>query len=62
MHRLRRHHWPAWPATDGTAQHGAARGGGTPDRVDVLVNNAGGNTDFDRPDPAEGDLAAYLGR
>jgi 3-oxoacyl-[acyl-carrier protein] reductase len=29
-----------------------------PARVDVLVNNAGGNTSFDRPDPADGDLAA----
>jgi 3-oxoacyl-[acyl-carrier protein] reductase len=28
-----------------------------PDRVDVLVNNAGGNTDFDRQPPAGGDLA-----
>jgi 3-oxoacyl-[acyl-carrier protein] reductase len=28
-----------------------------PDRVDVLVNNAGGNTDFDRETPADGDLA-----
>jgi 3-oxoacyl-[acyl-carrier protein] reductase len=28
-----------------------------PVRLDVLVNNAGGNTDFDRPDPA--DLHAY---
>src|SRR5690242_873290 len=28
-----------------------------PDRVDVLVNNAGGNTDFDHPDPEPGDLA-----
>ncbi|MGC9665124.1 SDR family NAD(P)-dependent oxidoreductase [Planosporangium sp. 12N6] len=28
-----------------------------PERVDVLVNNAGGNTDFDRPDPGD-DLAA----
>ncbi|WP_412539172.1 SDR family oxidoreductase [Longispora sp. K20-0274] len=28
-----------------------------PDRVDVLVNNAGGNTDFDRPDDGD-DLAA----
>ena len=29
-----------------------------PGRVDVLVNNAGGNTDFDRERPADGDLAA----
>jgi 3-oxoacyl-[acyl-carrier protein] reductase len=28
-----------------------------PERVDVLVNNAGGNTDFDREPPGEGDLA-----
>ncbi|MGY0232923.1 SDR family NAD(P)-dependent oxidoreductase [Longispora urticae] len=28
-----------------------------PDRIDVLVNNAGGNTDFDRPDDGD-DLAA----
>ena len=28
-----------------------------PDRVDVLVNNAGGNTDFDREPAADGDLA-----
>jgi 3-oxoacyl-[acyl-carrier protein] reductase len=28
-----------------------------PDQVDVLVNNAGGNTDFDREPAAEGDLA-----
>ena len=28
-----------------------------PARVDVLVNNAGGNTDFDREPPADGDLA-----
>jgi 3-oxoacyl-[acyl-carrier protein] reductase len=27
-----------------------------PGRVDVLVNNAGGNTGFDRPPPADGDL------
>ena len=29
-----------------------------PDRLDVLVNNAGGNTDFDRADVADGALAA----
>jgi 3-oxoacyl-[acyl-carrier protein] reductase len=29
-----------------------------PKRVDVLVNNAGGNTDFDREPVADGDLAA----
>jgi len=29
-----------------------------PDRVDVLVNNAGGNTDFDRLPPADADLTA----
>ena len=29
-----------------------------PARVDVLVNNAGGNTDFDREPAADGDLAA----
>lgn len=28
-----------------------------PERVDVLVNNAGGNTDFDREPPGDGDLA-----
>jgi 3-oxoacyl-[acyl-carrier protein] reductase len=28
-----------------------------PGRVDVLVNNAGGNTGFDRPPAADGDLA-----
>jgi 3-oxoacyl-[acyl-carrier protein] reductase len=28
-----------------------------PDQVDVLVNNAGGNTDFDREPAADGDLA-----
>jgi 3-oxoacyl-[acyl-carrier protein] reductase len=28
-----------------------------PGTVDVLVNNAGGNTDFDREGPADGDLA-----
>jgi 3-oxoacyl-[acyl-carrier protein] reductase len=27
-----------------------------PERVDVLVNNAGGNTDFDRDEVADGDL------
>lgn len=32
--------------------------GELPDGVDVLVNNAGGNTDFGRPAAAEGDLAA----
>jgi 3-oxoacyl-[acyl-carrier protein] reductase len=32
-----------------------------PERVDVLVNNAGGNTDFDRPDPHD-DLAALAAR
>jgi 3-oxoacyl-[acyl-carrier protein] reductase len=31
--------------------------GQLPERVDVLVNNAGGNTDFDREPVAEGDLA-----
>lgn len=31
--------------------------GQLPDRVDVLVNNAGGNTDFDREPPGDGDLA-----
>lgn len=31
--------------------------GQLPERVDVLVNNAGGNTDFDRPRPEDGDLA-----
>lgn len=34
----------------------AARGQ-LPERVDVLVNNAGGNTDFDREPPEDGDLA-----
>ncbi|MFK3983357.1 SDR family NAD(P)-dependent oxidoreductase [Micromonospora sp. NPDC050397] len=29
-----------------------------PERVDVLVNNAGGNTDFDRPTAAAGELAS----
>jgi 3-oxoacyl-[acyl-carrier protein] reductase len=29
-----------------------------PARVEVLVNSAGGNTDFDRTDAADGDLAA----
>jgi 3-oxoacyl-[acyl-carrier protein] reductase len=29
-----------------------------PERIDVLVNNAGGNTDFDRDEPAPGDLPA----
>ncbi|GAB3417228.1 SDR family NAD(P)-dependent oxidoreductase [Flindersiella endophytica] len=29
-----------------------------PEQVDVLVNNAGGNTDFDRDEPAAGDLPA----
>lgn len=29
-----------------------------PERVDVLVNSAGGNTDFDRSPPEAGDLAA----
>lgn len=29
-----------------------------PERVDVLVNSAGGNTDFDRTPPEPGDLAA----
>lgn len=28
------------------------------DRVDVLVNNAGGNTDMQRPEPADDDLTA----
>jgi 3-oxoacyl-[acyl-carrier protein] reductase len=31
--------------------------GQLPARVDVLVNNAGGNTDFDREPPGDGDLA-----
>ena len=31
-----------------------------PGRIDVLVNNAGGNTDFDLPD--DGDLAGYARR
>ena len=31
-----------------------------PDRVDVLVNNAGGNTDFDREPAGEGDLAGLV--
>jgi 3-oxoacyl-[acyl-carrier protein] reductase len=31
-----------------------------PDRVDVLINNAGGNTDFDREPPPPGDLPALL--
>lgn len=31
--------------------------GQLPERVDVLVNNAGGNTDFDREPPGDGDLA-----
>jgi 3-oxoacyl-[acyl-carrier protein] reductase len=35
----------------------AEAAGALPGRVDVLVNNAGGNTDFDRPDPGD-DLAA----
>jgi NAD(P)-dependent dehydrogenase (short-subunit alcohol dehydrogenase family) len=46
----------AFDASDPVAVAGALAE--LPDRVDVLVNNAGGNTDFDRPDPAEGDLAA----
>jgi len=29
-----------------------------PDRVDVVVNNAGGNTDFAQPDAADDDLSA----
>jgi 3-oxoacyl-[acyl-carrier protein] reductase len=29
-----------------------------PDEVDVLVNNAGGNTDLDAPEPPPGDLTA----
>src|SRR6266702_6376891 len=32
--------------------------GQLPDRVDVLVNNAGGNTDLAADDPAPGDLTA----
>ncbi len=32
-----------------------------PERVDVLVNNAGGNTGFDRPAAAGDDLAALAG-
>jgi 3-oxoacyl-[acyl-carrier protein] reductase len=35
----------------------AAALGQLPERVDVLVNNAGGNTDFDREPVREGDLA-----
>ncbi|MFJ4879451.1 SDR family NAD(P)-dependent oxidoreductase [Streptomyces sp. NPDC088745] len=32
---------------------------GLPGRIDVLINNAGGNTDFDRASEAEPDLASY---
>lgn len=42
-------------ASDPAAVHAAL--GQLPERVDVLVNNAGGNTDFDRGPAAEGDLA-----
>jgi len=40
----------AFDATDPDAVQAALAE--LPDRIDVLVNNAGGNTDFDRPAPA----------
>jgi len=46
----------AFDATDPAALTTAAAQ--LPDRIDVLVNNAGGNTDFDRADAPDGDLAA----
>ncbi|GAA3207313.1 SDR family NAD(P)-dependent oxidoreductase [Dactylosporangium siamense] len=46
----------AFDAADPTAV--AAALPALPAHVDVLVNNAGGNTSFDRPDPADGDLEA----
>jgi 3-oxoacyl-[acyl-carrier protein] reductase len=46
----------AFDASDPEAVRAAL--GELPDRVDVLVNNAGGNTDFDRPEPPDGDLVA----
>jgi 3-oxoacyl-[acyl-carrier protein] reductase len=45
----------AFDATDPAAVTAALAD--LPERVDVLVNNAGGNPDFDREQPAEGDLA-----
>ncbi|QWF81979.1 SDR family NAD(P)-dependent oxidoreductase [Amycolatopsis sp. CA-230715] len=45
----------AFDATDPAAVENAL--GALPERVDVLVNNAGGNTDRIRQAPAEGDLA-----
>lgn len=45
----------AFDASDPAAVAGALTD--LPDRVDVLVNNAGGNTDFEAEDPGE-DLAA----
>jgi 3-oxoacyl-[acyl-carrier protein] reductase len=46
----------AFDAADPQAVTAAAAG--LPDRVDVVVNNAGGNTDFDRPPAPDGDLPA----
>jgi len=45
----------AFDATDPAAVADAAAR--LPDSVDVLINNAGGNTDFDRTPAAGGDLA-----
>jgi 3-oxoacyl-[acyl-carrier protein] reductase len=47
----------AFDAADPTAV--AAALARLPARVDVLVNNAGGNTDFDRTDVDHSDLAAF---
>lgn len=48
-------HAVAFDATDPGAVSAAL--GELPDRVDVLVNNAGGNTDFDRVPALDADLA-----
>lgn len=50
----------SWGTCDVTDPAEIERWRGTlPERVDVLINNAGGNTDFDRPPAA--DLAALAG-
>jgi 3-oxoacyl-[acyl-carrier protein] reductase len=46
--------WVSFDAADPAAIRNALPQ--LPDRVDVLVNNAGGNTDFDRDESADGDL------
>jgi len=46
--------WVSFDAADPAAIRNALPQ--LPERVDVLVNNAGGNTDFDRDEVADGDL------